>query len=91
MLETIIEFRHYARAKAALDARGSDPWDAAIYARVHEGELTLIEEEGMLDAVQMPMLLTRLAAKHPVVVHYVTGHWMDVDTLEDLSNARNFT
>jgi phosphoenolpyruvate phosphomutase len=54
-------------------------------------ELALLEEEGMLEAVQMPMLLTRLAAKHPVIVHYVTGHWTDVDTLEDLSNARNFT
>jgi phosphoenolpyruvate phosphomutase len=54
-------------------------------------ELALLEAEGMLEAAQMPLLLTRLAAKHPVMVHYVTGHWLDVDTLEDLSNARNFT
>jgi len=54
-------------------------------------ELDLIEAEGELDSADMPMLITRLAAKHPVLVHYITGHWLDVDTLEDLSNARNFT
>jgi phosphoenolpyruvate phosphomutase len=54
-------------------------------------ELDLVEAEGKLDSADMPMLITRLAAKHPVFVHYITGHWLDVDTLEDLSNARNFT
>ncbi len=54
-------------------------------------ELDLIEAEGKLDGMDMPMLITRLAAKHPVFVHYITGHWLDVDTLDDLSNARNFT
>jgi phosphoenolpyruvate phosphomutase len=54
-------------------------------------ELDLIEAEGKLDNMDMPLLITRLAAKHPVFVHYITGHWLDVDTLEDLSNARNFT
>ena len=54
-------------------------------------ELNLIETEGKLDGMDMPMLITRLAAKHPVFVHYIAGHWLDVDTLDDLSNARNFT
>jgi phosphoenolpyruvate phosphomutase len=54
-------------------------------------ELALVEAEGKLEGMDMPMLITRLAAKHPVYVHYITGHWLDVDTLEDLSNARNFT
>ena len=27
---------------------------------------------------------------HPVAVHYVTGHWLDVDDLADLAEARNF-
>jgi phosphoenolpyruvate phosphomutase len=54
-------------------------------------EIDLLEAEGMLEQADIPLLLTRLASKHPVMVHYVTGHWMDVDTLEDLSNARNFT
>jgi phosphoenolpyruvate phosphomutase len=54
-------------------------------------EIDLLEAEGKLERADLPLLLTRLAAKHPVVVHYVTAHWMDVDTLDDLSNARNFT
>ncbi|HTY68849.1 MAG TPA: phosphoenolpyruvate mutase [Alphaproteobacteria bacterium] len=54
-------------------------------------ELALLEAEGTLATADMPLLLTRLAAKHPVLVHYIVGHWMDVDTIEDLSNARNFT
>jgi phosphoenolpyruvate phosphomutase len=54
-------------------------------------ELDLVAAEGKLDSADMPLLITRLAAKRPVLVHYVTGHWLDVDTLEDLSNARNFT
>jgi phosphoenolpyruvate phosphomutase len=54
-------------------------------------ELDLIEAEGRLDGMDMPMLITRLAARHPVFVHYIAGHWLDVDTLDDLSVARNFT
>lgn len=54
-------------------------------------ELDAIREEGLLETADMPLLLTRLAAKHPVRVKYFTGHWMDVDTLTDLAAARNFT
>ena len=39
----------------------------------------------------LPLLLTRLAAKHPVRVTYFAGHWLDVDTLGDLAEARNFS
>jgi phosphoenolpyruvate phosphomutase len=54
-------------------------------------ELVLIEQEGLLENGDMPLLLTRLAAKHPIRVKYFTGHWLDVDTLTDLAEARNFT
>ena len=55
----------------------------------HE-EIAAFEREGLLDSADLPLLLTRLAARHPVVVHYVTGHWLDVDDLADLADARNF-
>lgn len=48
-------------------------------------EIGLIRREGLLETADMPLLLNRLAAKHPVTVHYVAGHWMNVDTLEDRS------
>ena len=54
-------------------------------------ELDAMAAEGLLEGGDMPLLLTRLAAKHPVRVKYFTGHWLDVDTLTDLAEARNFT
>jgi phosphoenolpyruvate phosphomutase len=53
-------------------------------------EIAAIEAEGRLSDADMPELLTRLAARHKVVVHYITGHWLDVDDLADLAEARNF-
>lgn len=54
-------------------------------------EIALIEAEGLLEQADLPLALTRLAAKHPVALHLFSGHWMDVDTLADLAAARNFT
>ncbi|WP_217433764.1 phosphoenolpyruvate mutase [Caulobacter sp. S45] len=54
-------------------------------------ELDALQAEGLLETADMPLLFTRLAAKHPVRVKYFTGHWMDVDTLTDVAAARNFT
>jgi phosphoenolpyruvate phosphomutase len=54
-------------------------------------EIDALEREGLLDQADMPLLLSRIAARHSVVVHYFTGHWLDVDTLQDLASARNFT
>jgi phosphoenolpyruvate phosphomutase len=54
-------------------------------------EIERIRAEGLLETADLPFLLSRLAARHPVSVHYVTAHWLDVDTLGDLAAARNFT
>jgi len=54
-------------------------------------EIALLEAEGLLEKADLPLLFTRLAAKHPVSVHFITSHWLDVDTLTDLAAARNFT
>ena len=56
-----------------------------------QAELARLGEEGLLETADMPLLLTRLAARHPVKVQYFTGNWLDVDTLPDLAEARNFT
>ena len=53
-------------------------------------ELAAMRADGSLAAADMPALLGRIAARHPVGVHYVTGHWLDVDTMLDLAEARNF-
>jgi phosphoenolpyruvate phosphomutase len=54
-------------------------------------EIAAIEAEGLLETADMPLLFSRLAAKHPVRIKYFTGHWMNVNTLTDLAEARNFT
>ncbi len=54
-------------------------------------EIALLEQEGLLETADLPLLFTRLTAKHPVRVKYFTGHWMNVNTLTDLADARNFT
>jgi phosphoenolpyruvate phosphomutase len=53
-------------------------------------EIAALRTEGLLDTADMPLLLTRLAAKHPVRVKYFTGHWVNVETLRDLADARDF-
>ncbi len=53
-------------------------------------ELAAMQADGSLAQADMPALIARLAARHPVGVHYVTGHWLDVDTMPDLADARNF-
>ena len=45
-------------------------------------EIDALGAEGQLEKADLPLLFTRLAAKHPVRVHYFTGHWLDVDTLD---------
>jgi phosphoenolpyruvate phosphomutase len=59
-------------------------------ALVHE-ELAVMRADGVLDHADLPALLQRVARKHPVAVHYITGHWLDVDTPTDLAEARNFS
>ena len=54
-------------------------------------EIEALQTEGLLETADMPLLFSRLAAKRPVRVKYFTGHWMNVNTIVDLAEARNFT
>ncbi len=54
-------------------------------------ELARMQAEGVAASADLPALLSRLRARHPVAVHYITGHWLDVDTITDLAEARNFS
>ena len=54
-------------------------------------EIDALKTEGLYETADMPLLFSRIAAKHPVRIKYFTGHWMDVNTLSDLADARNFT
>ncbi|MBV9654662.1 MAG: isocitrate lyase/phosphoenolpyruvate mutase family protein, partial [Acetobacteraceae bacterium] len=65
-----------------LSARGAD--------LVRE-ELRAMEADGSLGGADLMQMLERLARHHPVAVHYIRGHWLDVDTPTDLAEARNFS
>ena len=52
--------------------------------------LGTMQADGTLPSADLPAVIARIAARHPVCVHYVTGHWLDVDSLLDLADARNF-
>jgi phosphoenolpyruvate phosphomutase len=54
-------------------------------------EIETLRAEGLVETADMPLLLTRLAARHPVKLYLFSGHWIGVDTLPDLAEARNFT
>ena len=54
-------------------------------------ELAAMRQDATLDTADMAGLLARLCRKHPVTVHYINGHWLDVDTHADLAEARNFS
>ncbi len=54
-------------------------------------ELEAMRADGTLEGADMAALIGRLAAKVPVMVHYVSGGWLDVDTVADLADARNFS
>ena len=60
-------------------------------AQLIRAELEAMRAEGVLDQADLPALMQRLAPKHPVAVHYIAGHWLDVDTTADLAEARNFS
>jgi len=54
-------------------------------------ELLRMQADGTAQTADLPALLSRLRARHPVEVHYITGHWLDVNTVNDLAEARNFS
>jgi len=54
-------------------------------------EIERLRAEGLAETADMPLLLTRLAGRHQVKLYVFSGHWLDVDTLPDLAEARNFT
>ncbi len=53
--------------------------------------LDAMRADQTLSTADLPALLSRLATRHPVRIHYITGHWLDVDTMTDLADARNFS
>jgi phosphoenolpyruvate phosphomutase len=54
-------------------------------------ELAAMQADGSLPQADLMTVLDRLRARTGVTVHYIAGHWLDVDTLTDLAEARNLS
>jgi phosphoenolpyruvate phosphomutase len=53
--------------------------------------LEQLRNEGSLARFGMPDLINRLVANgHAPQVQYISGHWMDINNLEDLQRAGDF-
>ena len=52
-------------------------------------ELAAMQADGTLAQADLLDLARRLMPRCGVAVHYIAGHWLDVDTLTDLAEARN--
>ena len=81
---------------AADPATACGQWIGLIHLSAHgatliRDELIAMREEGVLDHADLAALMQRLMRHHPVAVHYITGHWLDVDNTADLAEARNFS
>ena len=60
-------------------------------ARLVREELDRMVADGSWASANMSMLIARLAGRYTIGVHYITSHWLDVDTVLDLADARNFS
>jgi len=81
---------------AADPAAATGEWVGLMHLSAKGAELVKLEleamgAEGVLAQADLPAVLERLSRKTPVAVHYIIGHWLDVDTPADLAEARNFS
>ena len=54
--------------------------------------LSELQQQENFAALAIPDLLNHLVGKgHPIGVHYIHGHWLDVNTIEDIDRAGDFT
>ena len=81
---------------AADPAQASGQWIGLMHLSAHgtqlvRNELEAMQAEDVLAQADLPALLQRISQRHPIAIHYITGHWLDVDTTADLAEARNFS
>jgi phosphoenolpyruvate phosphomutase len=77
-------------------AQASGQWIGLMHlsakgAQLVKTELEAMQAEAALAHADLPGLLLRISRHHPIAIHYITGHWLDVDTTADLAEARNFS
>lgn len=97
MFSQDIDLRHISENEACDIGDPSGRWIGML--RV-QGEglvwlnnaLTELQQRKDFSSLTIPDLLNHLVAQgNPVKVHYIHGHWLDVNSIEDIDRAGDFT
>jgi phosphoenolpyruvate phosphomutase len=79
------------------ETRPSGYWIGMIHIRKQgrewiEAALNELKTESNFNELTIPDLLNHLIKKgKPINVHYIDGHWLDVNSLDDINRASDFT
>ncbi|MEX2517246.1 MAG: phosphoenolpyruvate mutase [Gammaproteobacteria bacterium] len=92
-----VYLKHIAETADSQYGEPSGRWIGMLQVRgagmdwLHDAMNTLAGQTGF-EKFGLPDLLNHLIDQgHPIHVHYINGHWLDVNTLEDIDRASDFT
>lgn len=97
MFSQDIDLLHISESKAADIGKPSGRWIGMLRVQGKGLEwlsnaLTDLQKQDDFSKLTIPDLLNHLVKnEHPVKVHYIHGHWLDVNTIEDIDRAGDFT
>lgn len=97
MFSQDIDLLHISGSKAVDFGKPSGRWIGMLRVQGKGLEwlsnaLTELHKQDDFSKLTIPDLLNHLVKNgHPVKVHYIHGHWLDVNTIEDIDRAGDFT
>ena len=97
MFSQDIDLHHISEEKADDFGKPSGRWIGMMHVKGEGLEwlnsaLNDVRQKDNFSDLTLPDLLNHLVAQgHPVKVHYVHGHWLDVNSIEDIDRAGEFT
>ena len=92
-----VMLRHISTRGESNDKNPSGRWIGMIYVRNEgstwiENALHTLQQRSDFHNLAIPDLLNHLVDQgKPVHVHYINGHWLDVNSLNDIERAGDFT
>ena len=97
MFSQDINLRHISEEKADVLGKHSGRWIGMIRVKGEglewlKSALDEMQQDNNFSTMTLPDLLNHLVKQgRPVKVHYVHGHWLDVNSIEDIDRAGDFT
>ena len=97
MFSQDISLRHISEKKADELGSLSGRWIGMLHIKGAgltwlNDSLTELQHNKNFSTMAIPDLLNDIVQRgHPVKVHYINGHWLDVNSIEDIDRAGDFT